>query len=204
MIQTSKDKAWSDESGSQIPFNRTTNLERLKERNADRIIKSAIKINKELNEFKQMIRQLCEEIFTMAMTQNGTEKATKGNYTWYNFDHSLKIEVAISDRIQFDELNIKSAKELFDQFLMESIDPKVDFIRELINEAFSTSHNKLDAKKIMSLLKYRSKIADVRYQEAVKLIEQGIRRPDSKTYFRIWQKDEDGKYQNIDLNMSSI
>lgn len=204
MIQTSKQPSWTDEAGTQIPFSRTTNLERLKERNSATIIKRAVILNRELKEFKDQIRNLSAEVFDMAMKSNHTQNATKGNFTWYNFDRSLKIEVSISDRITFDDLNIKSAKQLFDDFLNDSIDPKVDFIRELISDAFTTSHNNLDPKKIMSLLKYRSKITDVRYQNAIRLIEQGIRKPDSKTYFRIWQKNEEGKYENIDLNLSSI
>ena len=204
MIQTSKNPVWKDETGVEIPYNRTTPLERLKEKNAQSILTSAIKLNKGLSEFKDTMRRLCDAIFTQAMAQNGTQKASKGNFTWYNFDRSIKIEVSISDRIQFDDLNIKSAKALFDEFLNDSIDPKIEFVKELINDAFSTSHNNLDPKKVMSLLKYRSKISDSRYQEAIRLIEEGIRRPDSKVYFRIWQKDEEGKYQNIDLNLSSI
>ena len=204
MNQTSKNAVWKDETGMEIPYNRITPLERMKEKSAQSILVSAVKLNKNLTEFKATIRKLCDEVFTQAMSQNGTQKATKGNFTWYNFDRSIKIEVSISDRIQFDDLNIKSAKALFDEFLNDSIDPKIEFVKELVNDAFSTSHNNLDPKKVMSLLKYRSKIADARYQEAIRLIEEGIRRPDSKVYFRIWQKDEEGKYQNIDLNLSSI
>jgi len=204
MNQTSKNTVWKDETGMEIPYNRITPLERMKEKSAQNILVSAVKLNKNLTEFKAMIWKLCDDVFTQAMSQNGTQKATKGNFTWYNFDRSIKIEVSISDRIQFDDLNIKSAKALFDEFLNDSIDPKIEFVKELVNDAFSTSHNNLDPKKVMSLLKYRSKISDPRYQEAIRLIEEGIRRPDSKVYFRIWQKDEEGKYQNIDLNLSSI
>ena len=204
MNQTSKNTVWKDETGMEIPYNRITPLERMKEKSAQNILVSAVKLNKNLTEFKAMIWKLCDDVFTQAMSQNGTQKATKGNFTWYNFDRSIKIEVSISDRIQFDDLNIKSAKALFDEFLNDSIDPKIEFVKELVNDAFSTSHNNLDPKKVMSLLKYRSKISDPRYQEAIRLIEEGIRRPDSKVYFRIWQKDGEGKYENIDLNLSSI
>ena len=56
----------------------------------------------------------------------------------------------------------------------------------------------------MSLLKYRSKITAPLFQEALTLLEGSIRTPDSKTYFRIWERKEDGGYVLIDLNFSSI
>jgi hypothetical protein len=79
-----------------------------------------------------------------------------------------------------------------------------EFVKELVDTAFSNSKGALDAKKVLSLLKHRTKIKNVLFQEALNLIEESIRRPDSKTYYRVWTKDEDGKYKNIDLNFSSI
>ena len=68
----------------------------------------------------------------------------------------------------------------------------------------SVNERKLDSKKVMSLLKYRNKISDALFQDALNLLEGSIRRPDSKTYFRIWVKANDGSYNLIDLNFSSI
>jgi hypothetical protein len=38
----------------------------------------------------------------------------------------------------------------------------------------------------------------------MELLDQAVRRPESKRYFRIFEMDEDGKYHNVDLNFSSI
>ena len=56
----------------------------------------------------------------------------------------------------------------------------------------------------MSLLKYRSKIDNPLFQEALKLLEQSIRHPDSKRYFQIYVRNSEGAYDNIDLNFSNI
>ena len=204
MIHTSKDKLWTDEAGIAIPFNRTTPAERLKERKAASIVAEAQKINCQLTDFKEKVRQLCNEVYAAVMTENGAKTDAKGNFTWFSFDRSIKIEVNINERIDFDDLTIKASKEKFDEFLSENITGKAEFAKELVQEAFSTSRGRLDAKKVMSLLKYKSKIKDSKFQEAVELLEKSIRKPESRTYFRVWQKDSEGKYQNIDLNFSSI
>ena len=80
----------------------------------------------------------------------------------------------------------------------------MEFVKDLVTDAFSTSKGKLDAKKVMSLLKYRNKIKDYQFQEALNLIETSIRKPDSKTYFRVWERREDGSYGIVDLNFSSL
>ena len=74
----------------------------------------------------------------------------------------------------------------------------------MVLDAFETSRGKLDARKVFGLIRYKSKINNVLFQAAVKLLEQSIRRPESRTYFRVWTKDENGKYNNINLNFSSI
>ena len=77
-------------------------------------------------------------------------------------------------------------------------------IVQLITDAFNKTKGQLDANKVLSLLRYRSKFKATKFQEALDLLEKSIRRPDSKTYFRVSYRKENGEYQVIDLNFSSI
>lgn len=201
----SSDSEWIDESGAHIPYSRVTKAERLHERSAQRILKSALVVNKKLIEFKDMIRELSQEAFDAFMEEKTTNRVTKGNFTWYNFDRSIKIEVSVNEPIQFDDLTIAAAKEKFDQFLDENVQSKNEFVKQMINDAFETQRaGKLDVKQVMGLTRYQNKINDPLFTEAVSLIGEAIRRPKSKTYFRVWLKDETGEYQNVELNLSSI
>lgn len=201
----SSDKEWIDESGVSIPYNRTTKCERLMERSSARLVKSALSINKKLQEFKDMVRELSNEAYEAFMEEKSTNRISKGNFTWFNFNRSIKIEVAVNEPIQFDDLTITAAKEKFDQFLDENVQSKNEFVKQMINDAFETQRSgKLDVKQVMGLTRYQAKINDPLFTDAVNLINESIRRPKSKTYFRVWIKDEAGEYQNIDLNLSSI
>ncbi len=202
--QTPKDKVWSDEQGIEVPFDRTTKTERMKESHAYKLATTAQKINSQLVDFKAQIRTLCDDVFTSVLTESERKKATKGNFTWYNFNGSIKIEVSINENIEFDGLLIEKCKQKLLELVGESISADKAFIKELVLSAFQTSKGKLDTKKIMSLKKYTTKINDERYTEAMQYLDQSIRRPDSKTYFRVWIRDEHGQYQNIDLNFSSV
>lgn len=205
VTHTSKDINWIDESGTSIPFNRITQTEKLMESSSAKLLKNATAINKQLADFKVMINELSRKAYDSFMASKDGKKETKGNFTWYNFNRTIKIEVAISERIEFDDMTIQLAKQKLDEFLDVNIQSKNEFAKQMILDAFETQRNKtLDTKKVLGLARYKQKVNDPLFSEAVNLIEQAIRRPESKTYFRIWLKDETGKYNNIDLNLSSI
>lgn len=207
MTKTHKntDKLWTDESGMQIPVTRVRASEKFRERAAGSLHQKAISINKQLLDFKNLLEEASKNVHAYILKDNKIEKDTsKGNFTWYNFDRSIKIEVSVNERIEFDEALISMCKSKLDEFITANLNGVDTFVKELINDAFQNTKGKLDSKKVMSLLKHRSKIKDQRYQDAMELLEKSIRRPDSKTYYRVWEKDAKGEYQNINLNFSSI
>lgn len=202
--QKSNMEFWFDEAGTRIPYNRTTTLERRMETKSGKLLREAKKLNKALTEYKELIRKESIELFEAFMEEKEVKGERKGNFTWFNFDRSVKIEVNVSERITFDDLTITAAREKLDSFIEANVNGKVDFVKEMVNDAFKTSRGQLDSKKVMSLMKYRTKIKDELFQTALNLIEQAIRRPDSKIYYRISELDAEGKYQAIELNMSNI
>lgn len=202
--QKSSNEFWLDEAGNKIPYNRTTKLERSMEHKSAKLLKDAKDLSDRMAAFKQDIAQVCNDVYMAFMAEKEVKPTTKGNFTWYNFDRSIKVEVAINERITFDELQISAAREKLDQFLTENMDGKVEFIKELVIDAFKTSRGQLDAKKIMSLLKYRSKIKQALYQSAMADIESAIRRPASKAYYRIFERTTEGNYKLVELNFSTL
>lgn len=204
-------KKWIDETGLEVPANRITAVEKLRENAANKMLRKALIVEAKLIQFKLSCTELCDEVWLESLKAAGAnpEKISehKGNHTWYNFDRTIKVEVSVNERLDFDDALIAAAKEKFDEYLdanTQGVDP---FLRSLITDAFNTTRGKLDAKKIMQLIRHKSRVDAKKYPhfaEAVVLIEQSIRRPDSKKYFRIWMLNGEGEYRNIDLNFSSI
>ena len=124
ITHTAKDNKWTDESGTIIPFNRLTSTEKLFERSSAKLLKGALSLNKQLKEYKTEIQELSTEAFEAFMKSKEIIKESKGNFTWFNFNRSIKIEVSNSEPIKFDDLTIQAAKNYLDQFLNENIESK--------------------------------------------------------------------------------
>lgn len=212
MIQKPKDKTWYDEKRTPVPITRVTALEKKKERYAGQLSDTAMDLNAQLMEFKQELQSLSEEIYNEQMAKllnevkaKGEEpKKQKGNFTWHSFDRTVKIEVDVNDRIEFDSLTISACQEKLNDFLSDNLSSNQEYFRDLINDAFSTSHGKLDTRKVLGLLKHKSKIRQKKFQEAMELLEKSIYSNKSKTYYKVSVKDAAGEYQAINLNFSSL
>lgn len=203
--QVTSDKYWLDEKGDKIPVNRLTKLERLQEKESYKLFKDALALQSKLSDYKNNVRKICEHVYELAMKEHGGKpEKSKGNFTWYNFDRSLKISVSISEPIRFDDLTIKAAKDLFDQFLDQAVESREDFVKDVIRDAFETRNGQMDAKQVLGLLRYRKKVKNPLFLAALDKIEEAQRRPSSKTYFQLAYLQEDGSYQNVELNFSRI
>ncbi|HAO08177.1 MAG TPA: hypothetical protein DCQ50_14605 [Chryseobacterium sp.] len=204
---TAKDKTWIDESGSLIPYNRTTPTERKREKSAFQLAKKAININNLLSDFKEFVSLATEEVLNDAREANEVKLDLKGNYTWYNFDRSIKIQVDISEPIKFDEIQIAAAKEKLMNLIRTNISGD-EFIISIVEDAFQTSTGRLDPKKILGLRKHskriKSTLLKAQWEETMSLIDESITRPKSKSYYKIWIKNSEGKYDGVELNFSAI
>ncbi len=202
--QKSNQEFWIDESGTRIPYNRTTKVERLMERKSAELVRKANNLNEGLVKYKETIQAICNEVEQAYMLEKGIQTKGKGNFTWHNFDRSIKVERDVNERIVFDDMGVAAAREKLDLFLDAHLDSKIAFIKDMVTDAFQTSGGKLDTKKVMGLLKYRQKIKQPLFQEAMNLLEESIRNPSSKIYYRVWVKDTQEQYKAIELNFSSI
>lgn len=199
---------WTDESGIELPSNRISRAEKEREKQSEKVVREALKINEQLSKFHDLINGANEAVLKVQEKENKylgkALRSGKGNFTWYNFDRSIKIEVNVNEMIRFDEAKIAAARKLFDDFIDKNVSGTDDIIRQLINSAFANTKGGLDSKKVLSLMKYRTKIKDKGFQAALDLIADSISRPDSKRYYRVWAKNDEGAYENIELNFSSI
>ncbi|NNV54561.1 DUF3164 family protein [Limnovirga soli] len=204
-IHTKKDSNWTDENGTSVPFKTIKKSEFAIEQAAGKIIKEAVKINGQLTQAKANIKQLVNQAIDAVMSDySGTKKEFKGNYTIYNFDRSVCVKVKVSRPVKFDEIFINLAKEKINQFLKDGITAKNDFIKDMVMSAFETRNGQLDVDKILSLRRHRDRINDANFLEALDLIDRAIRKPSTATYYQVWLRDDEGKYQAIKLDFSRI
>lgn len=205
MIQNKKQEHWLDEQGRKVPFKYVSKFDKQKESELGKILKEAEVLNNRLSLLKLAITNFCENTIKQYAEKNKIKTETwKGNLTIQNFDNSVKIELNAVARVEFDDLAIKACKGLLDEFLSENIDAKNAFISEIVTDAFSTSRGKLDTKKVLSLLKYESKIQDAKFQEAMRFLKESIRNTGSKNFYRISVKGSDNEFKAVKLDLTSL
>lgn len=203
--QTPKDKVWKDAKGDPVPYNRTTALERLQERNAHKLLAEAQRVEKALLALKELVQDKHGEVIAAHEKNSGVQlKKSKGNKVWHSFDRSIQVEADAQERIEFDGLLITSARELLHEYLSEKLSSDDEFLVEMVTKAFETTNGKLDSKRVMHLVSYKHKVKAAKFQQAVALIEKSIRRTNAKMYFRISVRQEDGSYKAVQLNFSAI
>ena len=193
------------ETGIVIPPDKLKKSERLSERHTATLIKKAERINKLLAEFKEEVEKRSKEIYDAKMVESGIDSAkNKGNLTIYNLDRSIKIERIHSEKMAYDDALINAAKEKFKEFLDNSIEARNEFAKELVLDFIQTRTGQLDIRKAATLLKYRNRVGSAAYADGCDLLMEGTDRAYRKMYHRIWRRDENGEYQNVELNFSAV
>lgn len=200
-----KEKTWIDEKGSRIPVSSVKKSEKVLERITEVIVKDAVKINTAISVFKDKVRTLAEQAINAIMLDyTGSKKEFKGNYTLYNFDRSIKVVVKVTAAIKFDDITISLAKEKMREFLNSGISSKSQIVKEMVMDAFETRNGQLDVDKVLSLRRYRDRVNDEIFHEALTLVDKAIRRPETSTYYQVWVRNCEGKYESICLDFSKI
>lgn len=204
--QTSKDTYWTNEKGYKIPYSRLTKIEKSKETKTYSLLKKSQAISNSLAEFKKAVQLECEELYRKEMEQLKADpnKPPKGNYTFYNFDQSIRIKVSISEPVKFSDAALEAAKQHFDKYIEDTVTTTETFMKDSIRDAFATKNGHVDPGKIFNLLSYKSKTKNQDYIMGCDALEQGSTRPSSKTYYQISFKNEDGDFENVELNFSKI
>lgn len=203
--QSKNRDTWHDEAGNSIPYSHIKPVEKAYEKSTYNIAKKALKVSDHLKELKEYVQQsVAEAVAIFHAEYKGTKKEFKGNYTIRNFNDTIRVEVSVSNPIQFDDLTINEAKEQLDAFLKDGISSKNSALKEMVLDAFKTSSGKMDVKKILALKRYADRINDERYTKAMSLIDAAIRRPASATYYRVAVKNEQGQYKYIPLALADV
>jgi len=126
----------------------------------------------------------------------------KGNVTLLSFDGRYKIIRQIQENIRFDE-RLQAAKALIDDCLVEWTEDASPEIRAIINDAFRLDNQgNIRTGQVLSLR--RLKIEDDRWQRAMEAIGQAVQVVGSKSYVRVYERDDKGKYQPITLDMAGV
>lgn len=202
-LQKSTASAWLNHKGQTIPREYITPADKQREKTVGKLFRQAISLNEKMIAFKETAFADVDKLYNNMLAEAKIEASErKGNFVLTNFDKSARIEIKVSDRIEFDE-NIEFAQIKINEYLTlktESTDPE---IAEIINNAFKTSKGRLDSKRILSLFSY--KITNPLWLAAMDLIKKSITTNSSVRYMAFsFRPDVDSPYESVNLNFSNL
>ncbi|MBU1041300.1 MAG: DUF3164 family protein [Proteobacteria bacterium] len=126
----------------------------------------------------------------------------KGNVTLLSYDGRYKIARQVAEHITFDE-RLQAAKSLIDECLRDWTKDSSSEIQALIDQAFQVDkEGRISTTRILGLR--RLDITDERWRTAMQAIGDSIQVTGSKSYVRVYKRQESGAYTAISLDMASI
>ncbi|MGO4196567.1 DUF3164 family protein [Rhizobium sp. YAF28] len=194
----------SDAKGSLVPLENVKAEHKLEDEVVRKIIAFAMQLSAQIERFRgHTMTDLGEFDALLAQEYASKIGGAKGNRTYQTFDGLMKVQVAISDYIDFGP-QLQVAKKLLDECLMEwSADSRPE-IRAVITKAFNTEkEGQVNRSEIFMLL--RLDIDDPRWQDAMRAIREAMRVTGSKEYVRFYKRGSiEKKWQNITIDLAKV
>jgi hypothetical protein len=124
----------------------------------------------------------------------------KGNVTLTSFDGRYKVLRAIQETLVFDE-RLLAAKALIESCLQRWSQGAQPEVQVLINDAFQVDQaGNINTGRVLGLR--RLPIKDDEWQRAMTAIGEALQVTGSKSYVRIYERDVNGEYKAITLDLA--
>ncbi|MDG6895067.1 DUF3164 family protein [Volucribacter amazonae] len=194
---------WKDAKGHLTPDELVREIDKERDALVRDFVEKAMNVQQAMKAFKQQVFNDVGAFVDLSSEKYGVKMGgRKGNLTLFTYDGKYKLQVAVSDHIRFDE-RIHAAKTLIDECLHEwSVEARPE-LRSLIDSAFQVDkEGNLSTARIFSLRKVD--IQDERWLKAMQAISDSMQVVSSKDYIRFYERDEQGKYQPISLDLAGI
>ena len=189
--------------GHLVPVEQIEEVDLLRDEFVLRAVQAAKDVADDLAGFKDRLTGDMDAFLDLSSEKYGVKLGgQKGNIQLSSFDGKYRITREIAERIEFDE-RLQAAKVLVDECLREWTKYSASEVRTLIEDAFQVDKKgKINTKRILGLRKL--KIDHPTWKQAMEAIGDAVTITGSCVYHRFYERDEDGKYQQINLDFSGV
>ena len=193
----------TDSRGRLVPVEPVSEIDKLRDQRVCKIADEAMKMKDILASFKQRIRDDLYTFVELSANQYGKSwGGKKGNITLTTFDGKYRLILHHDDLLVFDE-RLQVAREIIGECLNKWSDGARPEIRLLVTDAFQVDKSgKINVARVLGLR--RLEIHDPDWQKAMQAITESIQISGSKQYLRLYERDEQGKYQQIPLDVAAL
>jgi hypothetical protein len=140
-----------------------------------------------------------------SLTNYGMIRAnSKGGYSIVNEAETFKITRERSTKPSWDERGAKGI-ELIKDFLEDCVKKKdLQMFQILMAFIAKNNNNDLEYAKVMELIKHKNYSNDPRWLEGIQLVEESYTVNFRKYGYQFYKKNEQGSWEQIDLNFSTV
>lgn len=165
--------------------------------------KKAAAVHDILTSFKRESLETVRAFLDLSAQEFGTRiEGEKGNVTLTSYDGQYRVQLAVSDRVGFNE-RLQVAKKLVDECIAEWAEGSRVEIRVLVNDAFQV--DKKGAINTERVLRLRQlEIDHPVWKRAMQAIGESIVTESTCTYIRFYERVQDDKYRAIELDLSRV
>lgn len=189
--------------GHLVPEDLIKPIDKLRDDVVMKIVNNAKAQRKAMAEFKIESMAEIADFVDLSASEYGVEYGgAKGNVSLPSFDGMYQVRRAVGDHRIFDE-RIQAAKKILDDLVIRwgaNADPK---IKAIINHAFRVNkQGRIDVNQVLSLRQID--IDDPEWQSAMAAIADSIQVSSTSQYLRIYERQPDGQYQQIGLDIAKV
>lgn len=204
MAKEIKEQFLEDAQGRLVPIAAVKPIDLKRHEVVTSIMADTFKERDRLVEFKKSIWLRVQDFLAESAKDSGARKfgGTKGNVTLTSFDGRFKVMVAVNDTIQFNE-KLQVAKQLIDKCIANWSKGANENLRVIVDDAFNVGKSGLvSTSRVLGLR--RLDIKDTTWKKAMDAITESMQVASSKTYMRFYERQEDGSYKQIPLDVANL
>ncbi len=189
--------------GHLVPIEQIEEVDLLRDDFVRKAITGAMELSGDIATFKKQMTGDMDAFLDLSSEKYGVKLGgAKGNIQLKSFDGKYMLTREVAERIEFDE-RLQAAKILVDKCLREWTKFSPSEVQALITDAFQVDKKgKINTRRVLGLRKL--KIEHPEWQQAMQAIGDAITVTDSSVYHRFYERDENGKYQQIQVDFASI
>lgn len=192
-----------DGRGQLVPLEAIKPQDILMDETVRKIAGYAAPLSAEVGRFKQHSFDDVDSFVALLAQHYGTKMGgKKGNLTLTTLDGLKRVQVAVSEHIDFGA-ELQVAKTIVDDCLREWAADSRTEIRAIVTRAFNVDQEgKINRAELLSLL--RLDIEDERWQRAMTAIRESMRVTGSKRYIRVYERDRpDGEWRPVEISLAA-
>ncbi len=204
MAKEMKEQFLEDAQGRLVPIAAVKPIDLKRHEAVTSIMADTFRERDRLVEFKKSIWLRVQDFLAESAKDSGARKfgGTKGNVTLTSFDGRFKVMVAVNDTIQFNE-KLQVAKQLIDKCIANWSKGANENLRAIVDDAFNVGKSGLvSTSRVLGLR--RLDIKDTTWKKAMDAITESMQVASSKTYMRFYERQEDGSYRQIPLDVANL